>query len=97
MTKILQKDAVLKRIHENGFASNIWAIRNNILRLSAIVLKLKYDGFRICGVFGKYLSLNGKPLPKRYWNNYYYTFEKNSKFNNKTGLWNSLADTDSLI
>lgn len=41
-----QEHIVLKRLNQTGKVDNIWAVNNYILRLSAIVFRLKKQGYR---------------------------------------------------
>ena len=63
-----QREKVETRIKEVGYVDNFWAIDNYILRLGAIIYKLRMDGVILNGAFGKEL---GKE--RRLWKNYYYT------------------------
>lgn len=36
---------VLKKLEKDGSVSNLWAVRNYILRLSAIIFKMKERGY----------------------------------------------------
>lgn len=40
-----QKDRVKARIEDVGYVDNFWAIANYILRLGAIILQLKKEGY----------------------------------------------------
>jgi hypothetical protein len=62
-----QKEKIIKQLLETGEVSNFWAIKNYILRLGALIHKLKSEGWEFEGYYGKSL---GKP--KKYWKNYYY-------------------------
>lgn len=68
MQKLTQKQRVINHILEKGGVSNFWAIDNFILRLGAIVLELRKDGWVFDGKYGKEL---GKDKSK--WKNFYYT------------------------
>lgn len=70
-----QEERVRERIKEVGYVDNFWAIENYILRLGAIVFKLRRDGMKLEGDFGKAL---GKEKPM--WKNYYYVLHKQELF-----------------
>jgi hypothetical protein len=40
-----QKQRVIDELNTNGVVSNFWAIKNYMLRLGAIILDLKKDGY----------------------------------------------------
>lgn len=63
----MQKEKVLAKLYKEGVVDNFWAIRNNILRLGAVIYKLKNEGNKIEGQTG--FELN---KPRRMRNNYYY-------------------------
>lgn len=44
-TKKTQINAVRKQLLKTGKVDNIWAVRNYILRLSAIIFMLKAEGY----------------------------------------------------
>ena len=64
-----QKDKVIKRWKARGYVDNYWAIKNGILRLSAVVSELNARYF-FClqGAYGRDL---GKSRANH--KNYYYT------------------------
>lgn len=66
-----QDDVVKEKIIRDGEVSNFWAIRNNILRLGAVIFRLRRAGMELRGAFGKEL---GKERSE--WKNYYYTLVK---------------------
>jgi hypothetical protein len=68
MTQIEQ---VKKRLKTHGFVDNFWAIQHNILRLSAIILLLKKEGFEFERGYGREFK-----RPRQYWKNYYYYLQK---------------------
>lgn len=41
-----QKEVIIGRLKEVGYVDNFWAIDHNILRLGAIILKLKKEGWQ---------------------------------------------------
>ena len=66
-----QIETVKNRVLETGSVDNLWAINNNILRLGAIIHKLKRrDNMCFTGKFGKELGME-----RRYWKNFYYTLD----------------------
>ena len=68
-----QKQIVLDRINEVGYADNFWAFHNYILRLGAIIYRLRREGMEFTGAFGEEL---GKE--RAYWKNYYYIYQRKS-------------------
>jgi len=71
MDKNGQLEKVKARILEVGYVDNFWAIDNYILRLGAIIFKLRKSGMILKGSFGKELG-----HAKLLWKNYYYVEEK---------------------
>lgn len=67
MNKITQTQKVLSRLEQVGYVDNFWAIDNYILRLGAIIHKIRQSGVKIEGAYGKELGRK-----KKYWKNYYY-------------------------
>lgn len=46
-----QKQRILAEFQKKGFISNIWAVRNYILRLGARINELREEGYDIEGAF----------------------------------------------
>lgn len=66
--KKTQKQWVLKQLNEYGEVRRNQALQNNITRLSAIILNLKNEGYKIEGDTraGDYVyTLGEKPAPKK--------------------------------
>jgi len=51
--KDTQQERIVNRIDEVGYVDNFWAFHNYILRLGAIIFKLKKKGFKFNASFGK--------------------------------------------
>lgn len=64
-----QKEKVLQRINKVGYVDNYWAIKNYILRLGALMFRLKKE-IEFEGKSG--LELN---KPRRLHKNYYYVLK----------------------
>jgi len=47
MSKLSQRDIVLRQLKEHGVITNLWAIEHYILRLGAVIENLRKDGLEI--------------------------------------------------
>lgn len=70
-----QQLLVIQRIREYGYVDNFWAIQNYILRLGAIICRLRKDGYNIEGDYGCNLNSSSKTMRR----NFYYFLPSKKK------------------
>ena len=69
-------DKVIDRLARHSYVTNFWAIENYILRLGAVIYRLRtYDGEQIIGVYGNKIN-NYTPREKlKNRKNYHYVLK----------------------
>lgn len=69
-----QRERVLRKLLDEGEVDNFWAFHNYILRLGAIIHRLRESGYEIDGMYGK-----DRGFERKLHKNYYYILKNRPK------------------